>query len=259
MFEGLLAQSAWSASNADDPILAALPATVRFGHGEGASWRPDGEELLSTSVNLARHGVEYHLPLPGAHNLENLMAALCVCEHLGCEATTLAEAVRGFEGVARRFSVTETARGIRIVDDFAHNPAKITAAVTAARGLSRRIMAVYQPHGFGPTRFLRNEYIGTFRALFGPGDALYLLPIYYAGGTATKDISSGDIVEGLGPVPFRAAAVVDRDELLSELREHVGPGDCVLVMGARDPSLPSLVGRIIDLFSGDGAGCARAT
>ena len=85
----------------------------------------------------------------------------------------------------------------------------------------------------------------------GQNDALYLLPIYYAGGTAQKDISSEDIINGLGPVSFHAEAVKDRDELLARLKADVKPGDCVLLMGARDPSLPSLVRKIIDVFGGE--------
>jgi len=248
LFERLLSQSTWTAVNADDPVLAALPATVGFGRSSSASWRPDDEQLSATSVRLFRNGIEYHLPFPGGHNLENLRAALCVCEHLGCEGLVLAAAVRDFEGAARRFAVTETAQNVYVVDDFAHNPAKIAAAVGAARGLSGRIIAVYQPHGFGPTRFLKDEYIATFRAVFQRDDSLYLLPIYYAGGTAQRDISSEDIIEGLGPVSFNAQAVKDRDELLTALKADARPGDCVLVMGARDPSLSSLVRKVTDLF-----------
>lgn len=249
-FERLLSQSTWTAVNSDDPILAALPATVGFGRNNSASWRPDDEEPLATSVKLFRNGIEYHLPLPGGHNLENLRAALCVCEHFGCEGPALADAVRNFEGVARRFAVTGTKQNVYVVDDFAHNPAKIAAAVNAARGLSDRIIAVYQPHGFGPTRFLKDEYIATMRTIFRQDDSLYLLPIYYAGGTAQRDICSEDIIEGLGPVSFNAQAVKDRDELLNRLKVDARPGDCVLVMGARDPSLSSLVRKVTDLFSG---------
>ncbi len=248
LFDTLLSRSSWTALNSDDPILARLPATVGFGRNSRASWRPDREELLPASVILVRKGIEYHLPLPGDHNLENLRAALCVCEHLGCDGPALAGAVRHFGGVARRFAITATERAIHVVDDFAHNPAKISAAITAARGLSERIIAVYQPHGFGPTRFLKDEYIATFRTLFRPGDSLYLLPIYYAGGTAQKDISSQDIIDGLGPVPFTASAATGREELLATLKADARPGDCVIVMGARDPSLPSLVKKIVELF-----------
>jgi UDP-N-acetylmuramate--alanine ligase len=251
MLGTLASRAAWSAVNADDAVLSSLPAAVRFGRNGSASWRPDHEELLPGSVRLVRKGVEYHLPLPGEHNLENLRAALCVCERYGCEPHVLAEAVRGFEGVARRFSVTRTAKGVIVVDDFAHNPAKIAAAVKAARGLSPGIIAVYQPHGFGPTRFLKDDYISAFRSSFRENDALYLLPIYYAGGTATKDISSQDLVAGLGPVPFPAEAVADRDELIAKLASVARPGDCVIIMGARDPSLPFLTTRMIDAFGGE--------
>lgn len=249
LFERLTSQSSWTASNADDPLLASMPATMRF--GRTGSWRPDREQLLPTSIKLHRNGVEYHLPLPGDHNLENLCAALCVCEHYGCDGSALADAVRNYEGVARRFHVIRTKQNVIVVDDFAHNPAKIAAVVKAARGLSGRILAVYQPHGFAPTRFLKDEYISTFQTTFKEDDSLYLLPIYYAGGTAQKNISSEEIITGLGHVTFNAQAVSGRDELLTRLKGDVKPEDCVLVMGARDPSLPALVRKISEIFGGE--------
>jgi UDP-N-acetylmuramate-alanine ligase len=251
MFETLAARSSWTASNADDPVLASLPATERFGRNGTATWRPDQTELLPASVKLVKGGVLYHLPLPGKHNLENLAAALCACEQFGCEPDTLAEAVRSYEGVARRFSVTATRQNVQVVDDFAHNPAKIAAAVLASRGLASRIIAIYQPHGFAPTRFLKDEYIATFKTTFQERDSLYLLPIYYAGGTAQKNISSEDIINGLGSSAFRAQAVSSRDELLIKLKADAGPGDCILLMGARDPSLPAFVRNIVEMFGGE--------
>ena len=215
---------------------------ARGGRTVQSSCRPRSSFLRTTLNIICR--------FPGDHNLENLCAALCVCEHFGCEPAALAEAVKNYEGVARRFSVTETKQTVHVVDDFAHNPAKIAAAVSAARGLSKRILAVYQPHGFGPTRFLKDEYIATFRTAFRQQDSLYLLPIYYAGGTAQKDISSEDIIRGLGPVAFKAQALSDRDELLARLKVDAKPGDCVLLMGARDPSLPALVKKIVEMFGG---------
>jgi UDP-N-acetylmuramate--alanine ligase len=251
LFETLASQSSWTAMNSDDPLLASFPSTVRFGSNGSSSWRPEQEQLLPASVKLYKSGMEYHLPLPGGHNLENLRAALCVCEHFGCEPTALADAVRNYEGVARRFSVTRTRQNVHVVDDFAHNPAKIAAVVRAARGLSERIIAIYQPHGFGPTRFLKDEYIATFRTAFLPNDSLYLLPIYYAGGTALMNIASEDIINGLGPAIFHAQALKDRDELLARLKADVQPEDCILLMGARDPSLPTLVKEVVELFGGE--------
>ncbi len=250
LFETLMLNSNLTVVNADDPILLSMSAATNFGRNPAASWRPDRVEIASDSVKLFRGGIEFYLPLPGQHNLENLMAALCVCEHFDCSGTTLSDAASTFEGVARRFSVIKTVKDVYIVDDYAHNPAKIKAVVSAARWLSKRVIAVYQPHGFGPTRFLKDEYVSTFRAVFEPTDSLYLLPIYYAGGTARKDIASEDIVAALNPVSFNAKAVSNRDELLKCLEIDVKEGDCVLVMGARDPSLPSLVKKITDLFDG---------
>ncbi len=251
LFATLISRTRWSATNADDPVLASLPATVRFGLASAtAGWRPDATELLPASVRLVKGGVRYDLPLPGRHNLENLAAALCVCEYLGCIGAGLAAAVKGFAGTARRFDITQTKGRVSVIDDFAHNPAKITAALTAAKGLSARIIAVYQPHGFGPTRFLKDEYIAAFRAAMQPGDSLYLLPIYYAGGTAQKNISSEEIVEALGETEFVAKAIKDRDDLLTILKADARPGDAIIIMGARDPSLPRLVRQTIKLFGG---------
>jgi UDP-N-acetylmuramate--alanine ligase len=251
LFATLAVNSTWTAVNNDDPFLRDLPAEAHFGRNSSATWQPDCEEQLPASVKLLRGGLVYHLPLPGEHNLENLRAALCVCEQFRCGPECLVEGVRNYEGVARRFAITRTMQDIIVVDDFAHNPAKIAAAVRASRGLSGRIIALYQPHGFAPTRFLKDDYIAAFRAEFRTNDMLLLLPIYYAGGTAQKNISSTDIVAGLGPVPFTAEAIADREELLAALRSAARPGDCVLVMGARDPSLPGLVKKVVDLFGGE--------
>ncbi|HEY3277951.1 MAG TPA: L,D-transpeptidase family protein [Syntrophorhabdaceae bacterium] len=253
LFETLIRKSRWTASNGDDPILASLPATVRFGRQSNSIWRPDREELHDRSVSLFRNGLEYCLPLPGDHNLENLRAALCVAERFDCAEPPLAEGIKNFQGVARRFTIFETKKGIHVIDDFAHNPAKIAAAVTAARGLAGRIIAVYQPHGFGPTRFLKDEYVKTFRAIFGTGDVLFLLPIYYAGGTAEKNIASEDIIQALGPIAFTAEAVSDRETLLYALDAHARPGDAILLMGARDPSLSTLTKTMVKLFNGETA------
>jgi UDP-N-acetylmuramate-alanine ligase len=250
LFSSLISHSQWIASNGDDPLLAMLPATERFGFRSPASWYPDDHEMTKISGVLVRKGIRYELSLPGEHNLENLCAALCVCEHFGCIGQDVADAVRSFKGVARRFARYQTKTGVIVIDDYAHNPAKIAAAVSAARGLATRIIAVYQPHGFGPTRFLKDDYVATFQRIFTHRDALFLLPIYYAGGTANKNISSQDLIDGLCSIPFKAEALDDRTQLLQRLTADAASGDCILVMGARDPSLPGLVKKIIESFQG---------
>ena len=254
MFRRLIAQSAWSAVNADDPKLGALAgaASTSFGFGGSAAFRGAVTEAAPLSTTVSVGGTSMTLPLPGAHNASNLLAALCVCKHLGCGDRRLSEAVAGYQGVERRFAVTRTAKGVAVIDDFAHNPEKIRAAVGAAKHLSERIIAVYQPHGFGPTRFLKNEYAATFKEVFRPTDTLCLLPIYYAGGTAVKDIESKDIIELMGEVPFKAIAVNNRDDIIHIINDSVSirPNSAVLLMGARDPSLSGFAKRIVESLGG---------
>lgn len=253
MFRKLIAQSQWSAVNADDPKLRALTcsATTTFGFDGSADFRGAIAEMNPLSSVVVVGGMTAALPLPGAHNASNLLAALCVCKQLGCDDGRLSEAAAHYKGVDRRFAVTRTVQGITVIDDFAHNPEKIRAAVNAAKHLSERITAVYQPHGFGPTRFLKNEYAATFKEVLRPTDTLCLLPIYYAGGTAVKDIESEDIINLMGNVTFNAVAVNGRDAAVDLIKESTRPNGAVLLMGARDPSLAAFTKRLIDLFGGE--------
>jgi len=246
MFKQIIGQSKWSAVNGDDSKLNSLSASSRFGFGDKADFKGKitGKEILSTIINI--EGTDFKLPVPGEHNAANLLAALCVCKHLGCDNNRLVDAAANYKGVERRFSLYRSASGITVIDDFAHNPEKIRAAVNAAKNLAPRLIAVYQPHGFGPTRFLKNEYAATFKEIFRSGDTLCLLPIYYAGGTAVKDICSGDIIALMGDIPFNAVAVRGKDEAINTIKSCVRDDTCVLLMGARDPSLSPFAKRIVD-------------
>ncbi len=250
LFKVLSENSSITLVNADDHLLDCITTDKKFGVLNMAQWYPDSYRLEKISACILRNGVEYKLPLPGYHNVSNLAAALATCELLGCNQQLLSNAVSSYQGVARRFTILNTQQQIFIVDDFAHNPEKIKAAVTAARGLSSRIVAIYQPHGFGPTRFLKEEYLDAFKKTFTSNDTLYLLPIYYAGGTAQKDISSQILISGLGEVSFEAYALDNREQLFPLLYNNVKKGDCVLLMGARDPSLSPLALKIAENFGG---------
>jgi len=176
--------------------------------------------------------------LPGRHNVANAVAAVAACLGEGLALADCRRALASYQGVARRFQVLGRARGVEVVDDFAHNPAKIAATLEAARPRARRLLAVYQPHGFAPTRLLKAELIEAFAAGLRPGDRLWLPDIYYAGGTASRDISSRDIVEPLRARGLEASHFPCRDGLPAEIAAQARAGDLVLVMGARDPSLP---------------------
>ena len=220
-------------------------ATV-FGFGPGAAVRGENVTLEPGGSRFTAQGVPFHLPVPGRHNVENALAAIAACRAVDVPLEAMAAPLAGFEGVGRRFHVLGAARGIEVVDDFAHNPAKIAAAIATAQARCQRVLAVYQPHGYGPTRFLRRDFVETFAACLRPADRLWLLEVFYAGGTAIRDFSAADIVaeaaaRGAG-AEFAPSREWLRDRLLAEARA----GDLVLVMGARDPSLTEWARSVLD-------------
>ena len=131
-------------------------------------------------------------------------------------------------------------------DDFGHNPAKVAASLRTAQARAPRVLAVFQPHGFAPTRFNRKEFVEAFSAGLRPQDRLWMLDIYYAGGTAAKDICSADLVAGIAARGASAELAPARDWLVARLASEAREGDTVLVMGARDPSLTDLARAILE-------------
>ena len=195
-------------------------------------------------------GVRFTLAVPGRHNVENALAAIATCQALGFRTAALAKPLAGFHGVARRFESLGRARGVEVVDDFAHNPAKIAAAIATAQRRARRVLAVYQPHGYGPTRFLRHDLVDAFAAALSPEDSLWLLEVFYAGGTAKRDFSAADIAAEVAAHGVRAEFAASREALVSRLTEEAREGDLVLIMGARDPSLATLARTIVAALTG---------
>jgi UDP-N-acetylmuramate--alanine ligase len=102
------------------------------------------------------------------------------------------------------------------------------------------VLAVYQPHGFGPTRFLRADFVKTFSSALAPDDRLWLLEIFYAGGTAQRDFSAADIAAEIAACGRGAEFAASREKLIARVAAEARAGDLVLVMGARDPSLTEL-------------------
>jgi UDP-N-acetylmuramate--alanine ligase len=133
------------------------------------------------------------------------------------------------------------------VDDFAHNPAKIAAALATAqaRAGSGRVLAVYQPHGYGPTRFLRRDLVETFATALRPADRLWMLEVFYAGGSTTRDFSAADIAAEIATPGAGAEFAPSRDWLVERIAAEAREGDVVIVMGARDPSLTHLARTIL--------------
>jgi UDP-N-acetylmuramate--alanine ligase len=218
---------------------------LRFGFGPHADNRGEDVELGPDSSRFRVEASEFELPVPGAHNVANALAAIAACRVLGVELAEMVGPLAEFRGIGRRFQTVGRARGVEVIDDFAHNAEKIAAAIRTAKLRTRRVLAIYQPHGYGPTRFLRGDFVTTFSRELGGEDCLFMLEVFYAGGTATRDFSAADIVAEIAALGIRAEFAPSREWLAARIAQEAREGDLVLVMGARDPSLSELARAIL--------------
>ncbi|MDA8088536.1 MAG: Mur ligase domain-containing protein [Nitrospiraceae bacterium] len=246
MFEKVSENTAgFKAVNADDRNLRPLlgrKGVVTFGMGPGADFRACDISLHPFGSEFTVSGVRFKLALPGLYNVYNALASIAVVSGLGGTLEKIAQALPGFTGIERRFDIHLNARGMLVIDDFAHNPHKISSLMKAVQLIKEqtRVCYVFQPHGFGPVRMMKNEYIGAFSENLRGGDLLILLPIFYQGGTVNMDISSGDLARGINERGKSAIAVSGRQEVL----RHAGGRRCVVIMGARDETLSLLAAGI---------------
>jgi len=245
LFRTFRARSRRFVVNADARGLEEFaPGAATFGFRAG-DLRGSDLRVDAHGSRFAAAGVPFELSIPGAYNAENALAAAAAAKELGAPLAVAAAALKDFRGVGRRFQIVGTARGVEVVDDFAHNPEKVRAVLGAARLRAKRVLAVFQLHGFAPARFMKAEFVDAFAASLRPGDALWLPDIYYVGGTAAKDVSAKDYADALTARGARAAAEPDRAKIAAAIAEEARAGDLVLVMGARDPSLSDFAAAIL--------------
>ena len=246
MFAALRARTREMLVVGDDSNLDGLAGgALRFGFGAHADIRGEDVKLLPHGSSFRVGAVAFTLPVPGAHNVSNALAAIAACRAVDVDLAEMVAPLASFQGVARRFQSVGTARGIEVIDDFAHNADKVAASLKTARLRGKRILAVFQPHGYGPTRFLRQDFVETFARELAPDDRLFMLEIHYAGGTATRDLSSADIVADIAARGVAAEFAASRGWLVDRIAREARAGDLVLVMGARDPSLTELARSIL--------------
>lgn len=218
---------------------------LRFGFSARADIRGEDVELGPCSSQFHVKDVVFTLPVPGAHNVANALAAIAAASILGVALEEMVTPLASFRGIGRRFQTVGKAHGVEVIDDFAHNAEKIAAAIRTAKLRSSRVLAIYQPHGYGPTRFLRKDFVATFARELAAEDFLWMLEVFYAGGTATRDFSSADIVAEISALGAKAEFAPSRERLVARVAEEARRGDLVLVMGARDPSLSALARSIL--------------
>lgn len=191
-------------------------------------------------------GVLFEMKAIGRHNMENALAAVCVANQCGVQLQTCATALKKYKGIYRRNQILGKKNDVLVIDDYAHNPAKCAAAIQGVQSLTSKVIAWFQPHGYGPTRFLRNDFVEEIAHALRPQDEIWMSEIFYAGGTAVKDISANDLIQDLQAKGCNAFFIEDRNNFITTVKPHLQQNSVLLLMGARDPSLADFAMEVYD-------------
>lgn len=213
---------------------------------------------FSVTHRLSGRTARVRLQMPGRHNAENALAALAAATAAGIDLAGAAEALAGFRGLRRRFEVVGSANGVTVIDDFAHNPDKIAATLQTLHAFPGRVLILFQPHGFGPLRQMRRELTASLAEEMGKDDVLLMPDPVYHGGTTSREVGSGEIVEDVRDLGRNAEHIPDRGACGDRLVELAQPGDRIVVMGARDDTLASFAEELVERL-GDQAGRAMSS
>ncbi len=251
LFGDFLAAAAVAALNADDPECLALAprakAVIRFGIersdaeiGVEPGSIIEGPTSLTATVLDRRHRSSHALTLqvPGRHNLANALAAIAAANAAGVSVAKAVAALGSYAGLARRFEIVDTSpSGVTVIDDFGHNPEKCAATLRTLKAHPGRVIAFFQPHGYGPLRQMGHELAEVFARLLGPEDITLLCdPVYY-GGTTDRSEGSERIVRLIREHGGQAEYIPSREDCGRYLAELAHPGDRIVIMGARDDTL----------------------
>lgn len=183
------------------------------------------------------------LPQPGFHTALNALAVLALLEMLEiAPEEELLEALERFDGVWRRNDFAGvTVKGAAVYDDYAHNPEKILSCLKAMREIAPgNLYAVFQPHGYKPFGFMRDQLFLYLDEFLRPKDRFILLTPFYAGGTSSFSPTAEEVAadwKSRTSRPERFMVFPDRDTLADFLALKPESGDAVVIMGARDNSL----------------------
>ena len=197
--------------------------------------------------NRSKEIFPLELPMPGLHNLSNALAAIAAMSAAGIEVTRSVYALSRFKGLARRFDVVGTsASGISVIDDFGHNPEKCAATLRTLKATEGRVIAFFQPHGYGPLRQMGNELAQTFARELGPDDITIMCdPVYY-GGTVDRSEGTERIIGLIEQHGGSAQHIASREACGDRIVELAKPGDRVVIMGARDDTLSTFAMSVLE-------------
>lgn len=259
LFGDFVAASSRCAINADDADARNLAdrasAPILFGILEeeaSIGVIPGSVTNAPTSVAATvvdrRDGSRHPLALamPGAHNLSNALAAIAGASAAGVPVADAVRALASFAGLARRFDVIGTSPGgITVIDDFGHNPEKCAATLRTLKQTPGRVIAFFQPHGFGPLRQMGAELAETFAQQLGAEDRVILCDPVYFGGTVDKAQGSERIVRLVNGKGGNAELVPVRAAVADRIAEMTAPGDRIVIMGARDDTLTEFARQLL--------------
>ncbi len=211
---------------------------VTYGTSADADYRmievvEAAREITWTVAHSEQPAVGLRLSAPGLHNARNAMAATALAIELGASVDAAASALGSFEGVARRFEFRGVAAGVTFVDDYAHLPTEVAAAVEAAKGGRwTRVVGVFQPHRYSRTEALWASFADAFDGL----DQLVVCDIYSSGEAPRPGITAKLVVNAvLDAHPWSNVAwCPSRADLIAYLSARLRPGDLCLTLGAGD-------------------------
>jgi UDP-N-acetylmuramate: L-alanyl-gamma-D-glutamyl-meso-diaminopimelate ligase len=205
-----------------------------FGLAEAADWRATDISVSSTgqAFNVWHQGARFatiEIPLFGAHNVRNALAAIAVGHAVAIPAATMADGLRRFKGVKRRLEIYGEAGGVTVYDDFAHHPTAIAetlAGLRAAHG-HRRIWAVFEPRSASSSR---KVFQHDFARAFGPADEVIIAPVFRTNLSEGERLSPQDLVKDLSDAGQRARYASSLDDIVSVIARERREGDLVVFM-----------------------------
>ncbi|MFH1429023.1 MAG: UDP-N-acetylmuramate--L-alanine ligase [Candidatus Margulisiibacteriota bacterium] len=208
---------------------------LTYGHGEDADYHINSIEYDRYSSRAkVFHGRkllgELELNVPGSHNLENACAIVALAGEIGLSFHQVQASLKSFIGTRRRFQLIGEAKGITIIDDYAHHPSEIRATLAAAKnGFKSRIICVFQPHRYTRTMFFSEE----FSKAFSDADIAIITDVYSAGESPIQGVS-GNSIFGEMKNGTKAIYVPKKEEISARAIELLQEGDIFLTMGAGD-------------------------
>jgi UDP-N-acetylmuramate--alanine ligase len=268
LFRGFVAKAQRVVLNLDNAETAALLAGLQPGQAmtyslNAASLNAAPANLVASAPVRSPTGITFQvtaratgeavavaLNVPGLHNVANALAALSAATACGVPLAAAAAYLREFSGIRRRLEVVGSANDITVVDDFAHNPDKIAATLDTMHAFPGRLLLMFQPHGYGPIRLMRDALVECFAGKLRDEDVLVMPEPVYFGGTVDRSVGSGDIVREIQRRGRKAFAFADRAGCGDMLVKLARRGDRIVVMGARDDSLSQFARELLRQVAG---------